>query len=343
MEVVLILIGLAVSSAVIYKIFPPLFYLSKFSYPNAKFSAMPISFLKEKEINRLLESKSLEELKNNFLSKDFIIEGENADEMQNSIEKSLFNLIIMAKNDSPKIVSPFYEAYLKKMDAYAVKEAILSLKDEKEIKNFAMLKENREMIEKIKANKENVNEILKEYGWDINIEKDREEIERDIEKSAIEFLINARLPSKYKKTVDRFAKSLIDVLNLKAILRGKYYGLPIYLYGEGWEIAEWKLKEMMKIEHVNEIVSMLEGTSYFDYLKNASADFEEYGVIAFEKALDRQILKIARELANEDPMGIGPGIRFVVEKETEARNLKIVVKGVAEKMPHIAKRLVVVE
>ncbi len=151
------------------------------------------------------------------------------------------------------------------------------------------------------------------------------------------------VPKSYKKSVDRFVKSLIDILNLKAILRGKYYNLPIYLYGEGWELPLWRLNELMKVEHVNEIVSMIEGTSYFNGLKNAVADFEKYGVVAFEKALDTQILKIAREIANDDPLGIGPGIRFVVEKEVEARNLKIVAKAVEEKMQDVAKKLVVVE
>ncbi|KAA0003747.1 MAG: hypothetical protein FE044_01130 [Thermoplasmata archaeon] len=337
------LIGVAVSIAVGVKILPPLFYLSKFSYSNAKFSAIPITFLKEKEIVRLLEAKSLEELKNNIVSRDFILKGENAREIQHSIDESLFKIIKMARNDSPKNVALFYTAYMKKIDSYAVKEAILALKEEREIENKAMLEENREMIERIKANKENAQNIMAGYGWEINLEKSIEEIERDVEKRAIEFLHDEKIPKSYKKSIDRFVKSLVDILNLKTILRGKYYNLPIYLYGEGWELPAWKLEELMKVEHVNEIVSMVEDTSYFNGLKNAVADFEKYGVIAFEKALDCQILKIAREIANDDPLGIGPGIRFIVEKEFEARNLKIVVKAVEEKMQDMAKKLVVVE
>ena len=341
--IIFAIIGIAISTAVGIKILPPLVYLSKFSYSNAKFSAIPITFLKEKEIARLLESKSLEELKNNFYSRDFILKGENAKELQDSIDESLFRIINMAKNDSPKSVASFYEAYMKKLDSYAVKEAILALKGGREIENKAMLEENKEMIEKIKANKENAQEILKEYGWNINLQKNEEEIERDVEKQAMRFLIEVKIPKGHKKAIDRYVKSLIDILNLKAILRGKYYDMPIYLYGEGWELPEWKLKELMKVEHVNEIVSLLEGTSYFNYLKNAVADFEKYGAEAFEKALDKQILKIAREIANDNPLGIGVGIRFVVEKEFEARNLKAVVKAIAEKMQELAKRLVVIE
>ena len=343
MEAIIFAIAGGITAAIVAKVLPSLVNLSKFSYSNAKFAAIPVTFLKEKEISRLLEVTNIEELKNNVASREFVLKGEKIGEIQESIDDSLFNIIKMAKKDSPKNVSQFYDAYMKKLDCYAVKEALFAIKRGGEIENKARMKDDREMIEKIKANPEMANDILKEYGWQISIDKSEEEIERDVELMAIKFLEDVKLKKVHKKLVDKFIKSMIDVLNLRAILRGKYYGLPIYLYGEGWEISKWKLDELLKIDAVQEIVSMMEGTSYYDPLKNSITEFEKHGVIAFEIALDKALLKIARDIANDNPLGIGPGIRFVIEKEMEARNLKIVVKAVGEGMPDTAKKLVVVE
>ena len=334
----------AVVIAIVAKMIPPLAIASKFSYSNAKFSAIPNTFIKEKEISRLLESSSIEDLKNAIISRDFVLKGEDANELQKSIDESLVKIIKMARDDSPKNVKEFYNAYIKKIDSYEIKNVVRAIIEGKEIKNNAILKKTKEMIDKIKmAEREEINPIFREYGWNIDINKPIEELERDIEKQAIKFLIEVKLPSSCIKARDRFAKTLIDILNLKAILRGKYYDLSIYLYGEGWELPIWKLQELMKIDSISEIVSTLEGTSYFLCLRAVITDFEKEGVIAFEKALDKHLLKVSREIANENPLALGPGIRFIVEKEMEARNLKIVAKAIEENIPSLAMQLVVVE
>ena len=100
---------------------------------------------------------------------------------------------------------------------------------------------------------------------------------------------------------------------------------------------------MLKIDAVPEIISLLEGTSYFPELRQAIAEYEEEGVIALEKALDKHLIRAVGEIANEYPLTIGPGLRFIIEKEFEARNLKIVIKAVGEGMQEEAKKLLVVQ
>lgn len=340
-EILFIIIAIAA----IVRYLPSLILLSQFSYPNAKFSAIENKFLKEKEIAKLLESKSLEELKNNVVSKDFVLEGENIKEMQNSIEKSLIKIILMARNDSPKKVREFYNAFIEKIDAEKLKRAIRDLKEEKEIEEIVYSQKMRELINKLKkAGKENANEILKEYGYEIDIDEPIEKIEREIDKKMIERLLEVDLPKNSKKARDKFVKILIDIINLKTIFRGKYYGIPIedLLLKGGWEISEWHLKELVKIDSIPEIISMLEGTSYMPCLRQAITEYEKEGVIALEKALDRYIIKVAGDIANEYTLSIGPGIRFVVEKEFEARNLKTVIKAVGEEMQEEAWEVLVV-
>jgi len=54
------------------------------------------------------------------------------------------------------------------------------------------------------------------------------------------------------------------------------------------------------------------------------------------------MIKAAGEISNECPMGIGPGIRFMVEKEYEARNLKAISKAIEANMREEAWNVVVV-
>ena len=342
-EIIVLIIGISVAA----KLLPSFILLSRFAYPNAKFSAIPNNYIKEKEIARLLESKNLEGLKNNVVSKDFILEGRNAGEIQKSIDESLARIIKMAKNDSPPNVKMFYDAYLKKLDEENIKKAVRQIYEGKEMGDYIMLSNGgMRLIEKLKkVDREEAEHVLKDHGFNINFEMSMEEIEREIDKAILEELKKVPLPKSCRGVRDKFVGILIDVMNIKAILRGKHYGrkdIEKSIIEGGWEISEWKINELMKIDSVAEIISMLEGTSYMPYLRQAITDYEKKGIVAIEKALDMYIIDAAGDIANENPMGIGPGIRFLVEKEYEARNLKAVAKAIEEGMQEEAWDVMVV-
>ncbi len=322
--------------AITAKYLPSLIVLSSFSYANAKFNAIPNDFIKEKEVERLLEFPNLNELKTNVVSRDFILKGETVEEIQRSIDESLVKIIEMAKNDSPKNVRAFYSAYLKKVDMYSLKHALKCIVEDKEIENTAITPYMRNLIDRLKnASEEEINSILESDGWNVDINDKWSKIEADIEKSAIEFIKNAPLPKSSDRVRNRFVKTMIDVFNLKSAARGIVYGIKPYYYGEGWEIKKWKIDEILKLSSLEEIISSLEGTSYASFIKNSR------NVHEFEKNLDRYLLKIAGDIANENFMSIAPGIRFIVEKEYEAMNLKAVVKAVGEKMKDIAVEVII--
>lgn len=341
--VIVALIGLAIAT----KALPSLILLTKFAYPNAKFSAIENTYLKERELTKLLEIENLKQLKENIISRDFMIKGETINEMQKSVDESLAKIILMAKNDSPKKVRKFYDVYLEKIDADMLKKAIMNAIEGREIKEYAFSDEISNIIEKLKkATKEEIEKILKEHGFAISPEMSFEEIEKEVDKKIIEKIMNVPLPLSCNKAREKFAKILIDIINLKTILRGKHYKLKDiekYILPNGWEISDWQIKELLKIDAVPEIISLLEGTSYFPELRQAIAEYEEEGVIALEKALDKHLIRAVGEIANEYPLTIGPGLRFIIEKEFEARNLKIVIKAVGEGMQEEAKKLLVVQ
>ena len=64
----------------------------------------------------------------------------------------------------------------------------------------------------------------------------------------------------------------------------------------------------------------------------------------FENALDALLLKLVKNISTQNYASIGPTIRFIVSKEFEIKNLKIIVKGIGEGLPiDIIKPLLITE
>ncbi|NIA10225.1 MAG: hypothetical protein GWP10_11005 [Nitrospiraceae bacterium] len=324
------------------KLAPFLAAVAGFTYPNAKFSAIGSVYLQEKELSKLIGSKNLEDFKSNVVSRDFTVEGESIKEVQKSIDESLFRVIRMASKDSPSKVGGFYDAYMQKLDARAVKDAVRAAMEGKKVEGGAFSVQASQFIERVKGGgKDGLLSALSSFGMDeakklIESNAPAIEIECAIDRKIVKGIGNAAVPRSCIHSRDVFVKRLIDVLNIKAILRAKHYGMEgieKMLFGEGRELPSWKLEHMIKIKSIPEIVSLLEGTSYIKPLRDAMAEYEKDGVLPLEIALDRQLIRHAASIALDDTMGLGPGIRFIVEKEFEARNLKAVAKGVGEGLP----------
>jgi V/A-type H+-transporting ATPase subunit C len=133
-----------------------------------------------------------------------------------------------------------------------------------------------------------------------------------------------------------YVGDMVDSTNLKIILRAKVDGLKFediepYMISDGYQIREWKLKDLLESEDVAGVVSGLEGTDYAPLLSEAMADYNETGSIsAFETALDNHVNDTAKKISLKNQFGIGPMIGFLSRKEREIKNLKIIVRGKRE-------------
>ena len=91
------------------------------------------------------------------------------------------------------------------------------------------------------------------------------------------------------------------------------------------------LKDISEADSVPQVITTLEGTSYYDSLKNAIEDYTNEGSVQFfENALDSHYLELVRDLSTQNYVSIGPTLRFIISKEFEIKNLKIIVKGIGE-------------
>jgi V/A-type H+-transporting ATPase subunit C len=321
----------------------------KFVYPNAKFEAMGNPFLNEKNLTSIIESKSLGDFKESLnSSKDYNVSGETTFEVQQSLDNNLIKAVEMMQNDSSKKMNEFYKVYLQKVDLYLIKKELKNkitnnTVEEKSVSQALLLETKKFLTDLSETEKENITSVIKNYGFS-------DEIIDLVSKEDIDFLIfnnmfdkfminlfeQLKVPYKCENGKKRFIKTMIDAINIKNVSRCKQLGydketcMKIFL-GEGQEIAKWKYEELSDMDGVSQVISGLEGTSYYNILKDSIEDYnKEKSVQVLENALDSLFLKLVKDISIENYSTIGPTIRFLVSKEFEVQNLKIIAKGIGE-------------
>ena len=324
----------------------------KFVYPNAKFEAMGNPFIGDKELESIIDSKDLISFKETINTlKDYNISGEDTYSMQKSLDDTFITTVEMMKNDSSKKMYKFYDVYLEKLDMHLVKNALKRKLEEKEIEKTsfdqAVLPITKKLLNKIAScEKDSLPSVLREFGFEEFVigsvsgkEVDYLKIDTAIDKHFIDKLKKVRVPYKCEEGKQKFVGILIDIINIKNVLRAKQFGYDSesckkLFIGEGQEIASWKYDELSDVDSVPQVISSIEGTSYFDALKNSIEAYnKEESVQVLETSLDRLLLKLVSDISTQNYATIGPTIRFLVSKEFEVRNLKIIAKGISESIP----------
>ncbi len=129
----------------------------------------------------------------------------------------------------------------------------------------------------------------------------------------------------------------IEVINLKTAFRLIRDGIPAEearsMIIDGGRSPETALVlSLVSSGHVETAVKMLEGTPY-RFLSDIPAGEVKAGISAYEKALDRFLLRKGVSHFLKDPLSIAPAIGFSWAKQTEVTNLRIIAKGKSTDMP----------
>ncbi len=341
----------AIITGIIAAISRPFSTYVMFAYPNAKFEAIGNPFVTEKDLNRVADSKDLIGFKDALnVSKDYDLTGDNTYEIQHSLDNNFIKTIEMMQKDSSKKMNYFFKTYIEKLDIYLIKNAIKNKLEDKKIDektiDKAILPTTKSILQEIMdSEKQNMSAILKNYGFEKDVIEavsdetlDLLRLDITIDKYVINKFREIKVPYKCDKAKRKFVNILIDIITIKNILRAKQLGYDVesckkLFLGEGQNIASWKFKEMTELDSVPHVISSLEGTSYYDALKNVIEDFnKDRSVQILENALDSHFLKLVEDISTQNYVTIGPTIRFIVSKEFEIENLKIIAKGVSENL-----------
>ena len=345
---VLIISVISLAVAVISR---PFSSYMKFIYPNAKYESMGNPYIRRRKISEIIDTKDVDSFKENLnTSKDYDIKGEMVSDIQKSLDDSFIENVEMMKKDSSKKMHPFLNAYLEKMDLHVIKKFLRdkikkSEIDEKILDEINSSKNLDFLNELLGVKGEEITLVLKRYGYEKLSAYLKEEKKPDflkinslVDKKFLEDLENVEVPYKCEKAKNNLIKIMIDNINIKNVLRALKMGYNVesiknMFLKEGREIRRWKYNEMAESESVSQAVSALEGTRYYDAIKESIERYnKEKSVQVLELALDKNFLNRIKDISQQNYTTIGPTLRFLISKEFEIRNLKIVVKGIAENL-----------
>jgi V/A-type H+-transporting ATPase subunit C len=321
-----------------------------FAYPSAKFEAIGNPYINEKDLSNIVESKNLNEFKETLnSSKDYNVVGDDTYSVQKSLDDNFLLTIDMMKKDSSKKMNDFYNTYLEKIDIYLIKnelkKLILAKTEEVDI-DSAILPSTKEFLTKLKeSGKENLPELLKSYGFEKELievilkeNPDLMKIDVIIDRHIINKLEQVGVPHKCEGAKQSYIRRALDIFNIKNILRAKQLGYDantckMLFLGEGREIAPWKFNEIAELEKPPQVISALEGTSYFDVLKDSIELYNKEGSVqVLETVLDGLYIKLIKDISINNYLNLGPTLRFLVSKEFEIKNLKMIAKGIGENL-----------
>jgi|GEM_PF-2308886 len=338
-----------------------------FAYPNARVMARRGRLLDKKQIIEIIDAKKLEDMYN--LVSDVPEYKKYLDKFpfEKAIDMDLAETHQTLARISAKKFREFFEIILSKWDIQNIKTLLAAKEmavDTEEIKDklipFGKLPEDI-FLRLLDA--ENIDEIetaLKPtiYYEPINeamsLYKERKTLlplEASLDKYYYERWLETVSEISNKddgKVLNNLIKTKIDLLNLKIILRARSDGLEFkdikeYIFASGNQLYEWKLNELMATEKIVDFIEGLDGTDYYDVLKETLPEYDKTGSIsALESALDEYSMELGVILAKIRPTTIGPMIRFLSQKEIENKNLKLIYQAKLEGFsPKVIRKMLI--
>ncbi len=349
----LFLVLAVVAVIVVISTIKPVLDMFPYTYPNARVRARTGRLFTDKEFSEIVEAENIHEVKNYLRGVPDYAKYIDLYPLEKALDTQLaesYDLVARITPDNSKEVFNFL---LKKWDIQNIKSIIiakqagLNLDDTLNlIVPFGALTDKIDNLVEAETITEVINglegteypKILEDAMSMYNETGLLLPLESALDKYLLENLLRSSATPEDDNTslLHNYVGTLVDVANIKIILRAKVYNLnydeiEYYMISDGYQIREWKLKELMEAEDVASVISSLEGTSYAPVLSDAMTEYTETrSMSSFEKALDSHVFKTAKTISLKNQFGIGPMIGFLNKKEREIRNLKIIARGKRE-------------
>ncbi|MGB9979695.1 V-type ATP synthase subunit C [Methanobacterium sp.] len=344
--------GFIIGAIAVIAIIRPVLDYFPYAYPNARVRARTGRILDEKQLSEIIEADNLDEVKNYLRGLPDYAKYIDQYPLEKALDTQLAETYAMMAGMAPDNVKKVFKILLQRWDVrniksiIAAKEAGLSREEtENLIVPFGELKDSLDKL----VDTKNITEIINslegtEYANILDDAMASYEktgmilpLEAALDKYFLEnLLVAASNPSDESTTVlHSFIGTQIDTTSLGIILRAKAEGLSYddiepYIISNGYQLREWKLKDLMDSEDVNGVINSLEGTDY-SQISEALPEYVKTGSVAsLEAALDEHVRKTAQTSALKIPFGIGPIIGFLNKKEKEIRNLKVITRAKRE-------------
>ena len=362
-----VLLVLAIFGAiVVIATIRPVLSMFPYTYPNARVRARIGRIFNEKQFQEIIEAANIEEVKNYLRGFPDYAKYIDQYPLEKALDTQLAENYDLVARITPENSRDAFKFLLKKWDIKNIKSIIIAkeagLSPEETMDLVVPFGELADKLDTL-IDAANINEVLSalegtEYTPILEdaIPTYQETgmllpLEASLDKYLLKNLLRTVTTPEDDNTayLKNYVGNMVDGTNLKIILRAKVDGLKFediesYMISDGYQIREWKLKDLMEAEDIAGVVSGLEGTDYALILAEAMATYNETGSIgSFETALDNNVTETAKKISLKNQFGIGPMIGFLSKKEKEIKNLKIIVRGKREEgyTPAMIKEMLV--
>lgn len=137
------------------------------------------------------------------------------------------------------------------------------------------------------------------------------------------------------KLMRQFVQREIDIINLKTLLRAwsakAKFEREIFLDG-GFELAVEDLHELAALDKPN-LVRRLQDFSYYEDIADALDKVEETGIGVLVRRVEKVHLLEAARYAHLHPLSILPILDYIVRKDREAINIRLIARGKESGLP----------
>ncbi len=349
----MVLVLAVIAVVVVIVLLKPVLNIFPYTYPNARVRARNGRLFTEKDFSEIIESQGIEEVKNYLRGIPDYAKYIDTYPLEKALDTQLAETYDLIARITPDTSKDSFKFLLKKWDIRNIKSIIIA----KEVglnhaETLDLVVPFGELSNKLDTliEADSVTEVLNalegtEYPKILEdavpVYKETGlllPLEASLDKYLLENLLRTSATPEDDNTtlLHNYIGTMVDVANLKIILRAKadnlkYDDIDPYMVSDGYEIREWKLKELMEAEDVSGVISGLEGTDYAPMLSDAMSEFSETKSMAsLENSLDSYVVKTAKTISLKNQFGIGPMIGFLSRKETEVKNLKIIARGKRE-------------
>lgn len=241
--------------------------------------------------------------------------------------------------------------YLKRLDIYNIKQIIrgkfAELSDEEIIESlipngglsFQTLKElmkKESLLDIISSvdDSEETRTAVKKFDETKNLQS----IENMLDLHYYERVEDVAQQVRGDELLERYMEEEIDVLNAKILLRLKKQQMPAkeilsQIHAHGRELTKGKMEELAQKsleDTIKELQKMKIGKELGEAMKHSS---ETRSLVALETALDKTLMKRSTLFLHEKPLSVNPIIGFLIAKEAEIRNIRMITRAKQHKLP----------
>ena len=351
--IIVIFAFVAVGALVVIVVSTPIKNVYPYLHPISRVRARKGRLLTEKQITELVETSNNTEVANYLSGMPEYSDVLNESSLEKALDVKMGETYDLIARLAPKQVASAFKVISKKSDINNIK-SLLAAKEVglNQEETADLLIPSGKLYEELLrlADVASVNDVINgldstEYAPVLSDAiPDYEEkqmllpLDAALDKYYLKILLNAQeVPSEGNTQIlYSYIGHKVDVDNLNLIIRAKadkldYEAISDYILNDGYQLREWKIKDLMESEDVLGVISSLDGTKYAPILNEVIPEYNETGSIGvFEVALNKFLIQISKTYSLKQPLGIGPILGYLTEKEKEIHNLKVIARAKRE-------------